>query len=123
MNLKAALRSTLDVLGELWLTAGLPSVTGSPPQQFGLPKPLDGEQEAERLLVTSVAKGPSPLLRNKRPTLSSNSNKAHPWRFLILHLGHEGRQCSSTNGLLAVAMGGGAISAWMRHPPRASGRP
>jgi hypothetical protein len=37
--------------------------------------------------------------------------------------GYEGWECSSTDGLLAIAMGGGELSMWMTDPPLASGNP
>jgi hypothetical protein len=89
-------------------------------RQFGLPKPLDGKQEAERLLVASVAKV---SLREQTGDLILELEQSTSLEIFNSSSGYEGWECSSTDGLLAVAMGGGGISVWMTDPPLASGRP
>lgn len=89
-------------------------------QQFGLPKPLDGKQEAERLLVAAVTK-----VGLREETGDLTLELGHGTRLEIFNSssGYEGWECSSIDGLLAVAMGGGEISIWMTDPPLRSGKP
>jgi len=89
-------------------------------QQFGLPNPLDGKREDERLLVASVAKV---SLREQTGDLVLELEQGTSLEIFNSSSGYEGWECSTTDGLLAIAMGGGELSAWMTDPPLASGKP
>ena len=88
-------------------------------QQFGLPKQVDAKQEAERLLVSPVTKV---TLRDQTADLILELEQGTSLEVFNSSSGYEGWECSSTDGLLAVAMGGGELSVWMTDPPLASGR-
>ena len=115
-------RTTLDVRCPWRIVADgrIALGNGDHGQQFGLPKSLDGKQQAERLLVGSVAKV---SLREQTADLILELEQGTSLEIFNSSSGYEGWECSSTDGLLAVAMGGGEISVWMTDPPLASGRP
>ena len=85
-------------------------------QQFGLPQQVDAKLEAERLLVAPVA---NVTLHEKTADLVLESGTCLD--VFNSSSGYEGWECSSTDGLLAVAMGGGELSVWKTDPPLTSG--
>jgi hypothetical protein len=87
-------------------------------RQFGLPKPVDAKLEAERLLATRVA---NVILRERTADLVLELERGTCLEVFNSSSGYEGWECSSTDGLLAVAMGGGELSVWKIDPPVASG--
>lgn len=115
-------RTTLDVRCPWRIVADgrIALGNGDHGQQFGLPKPLEGKQEAERLLVAPVAKV---TLREPTADLVLELEQGTSLEIFNSSSGYEGWECSTTDGLLAVALGGGDISVWMTDPPLASGRP
>lgn len=115
-------RTTLDVRCPWRIVAGgrIAFGNGDHGQQFGLPKPLDGKHEAERLLVAPVAKV---SVREQTADLILELEGDIALEVLNSSSGYEGWECSTTDGLLAIAMGGGELSAWMTDPPLASGKP
>lgn len=83
-------------------------------QQFGLPKPIDAIHEVSSLLkgrvvMATVRKGTADLViefANRTFLEVFNSSS-----------GYEGWECSSKNGLLAIALGGGEIQTFHTDPP------
>ena len=115
-------RTTLDIRCPWRIVIGgkIGLGNGDHEQQFGLPKPLDGKQEAKRLLVTPVAKV---SLREQTADLILEFEGEVSLEVFNSSSGFEGWECSTTDGLLAVAMGGGELSTWITDPPLASGKP
>jgi|SRR3954469_8139547 hypothetical protein len=115
-------RTTLDIRCPWRIVIGgkIALGNGDHEQQFGLPKPLDGEQEAKRLLVAPVAKV---SLREQTADLILEFEGQISLEVFNSSSGVEGWECSTTDGLLAIAMGGGELSTWITDPPLASGKP
>jgi hypothetical protein len=88
-------------------------------QQFGLPKPVDAKQEAERLLIAPVARV---TLRAQTADLILELEQGTSLEVFNSSSGYEGWECSSSDGLLAVAMAGGELSVWITDASLDSGR-
>jgi hypothetical protein len=84
------------------------------------PKPLDSQQEAERLLAAPIA---NVALRQPTGDLILELEQGTSLEILNSSSGLEGWECATTGGLLAIAHGGGEIGVWIIDPPLASGKP
>ena len=82
-------------------------------QQFGLPSPVDARREALGLLADRIARV---TIRENTPDLILELE--HGTRFEVFNSssGYEGWECSSKNGLLLVARGGGESAIWNTDP-------
>jgi Family of unknown function (DUF6188) len=113
-------RTTLDVRcpWRIITDGGIALGNADHEQQFGLPKPVDAKLEAERLLLARVA---NVTLRERTADLVLELEGGTSLEVFNSSSGYEGWECTSTDGLLAVAMGGGELSVWKTDPPLASG--
>ena len=83
-------------------------------QQFGLPKLVDAKQEAEKLLDGPVKKI---AVREETADLLVEFQNSTCLEIFNSSSGYEGWECSSTNGLLVIAQGGGELAMWITDPP------
>jgi hypothetical protein len=83
-------------------------------QQFGLPAPVDARQEALRLLSGRIIKV---TIRESTADLVLELEGGTEFEVLNSSSGYEGWECSSKNGLLLVAQGGGELGFWITDPP------
>ena len=83
-------------------------------QQFGLPRPIDGVDEAKRLLSGTIVRvSITDLTADIRLQFSDDA---------VLDVfnsssGYEGWECTSNNGVLAIAVGGGKLQIYLTNPP------
>lgn len=83
-------------------------------QKFGLPKPVDAKEEAQRLLNAKAIKL---TIRAKTADLLIEFENGSPLEIFNSSSGYEGWECSGKDGLLVVAQGGGAFATWNVDPP------
>ncbi|MGD0908537.1 MAG: DUF6188 family protein [Candidatus Acidiferrales bacterium] len=83
-------------------------------QQFGLPTPVDAKREAFALLTTRIAKV---TIREQTSDLIVELENGTLFEVFNSSSGYEGWECSSKNGLLLVAKGGGELGIWITDPP------
>jgi hypothetical protein len=83
-------------------------------QQVGLPNPLDGVIEGQRLLSDKVIK--VDVRAHTSDLLVEFSNGVFLEVFNSSS-GYEGWECSSKNGLLVIATGGGELQVFSTDPP------
>lgn len=83
-------------------------------QQFGLPAPIDAQHEARKLLSHKVLKV---TIRKKTADLLIELEDGSCLEIFNSSSGYEGWECSSKNGLLVVARGGGDYESWNVEPP------
>lgn len=79
-------------------------------QQFGLPAPVDGVQEARRLLANRIR---SIRVRERTADLVINVEDNVALEVFNSSSGYEGWECSSNDGLLAIGLGGGNSQVWL----------
>jgi Family of unknown function (DUF6188) len=95
-------------------TAGIALGNVDHEQHFGLPAPIDAQQEAQKLLADRVVKA---TVREKTADLILEVERGSCLEVFNSSSGYEGWECSSTDGLLAVARGGGEFETWNIDPP------
>lgn len=83
-------------------------------QQFGLPKPVDAQEEAQRLLNAKAVKI---TVRVKTADLLIEFENRSCLEVFNSSSGYEGWECSDKDGLLVVASGGGEFATWNVAPP------
>jgi Family of unknown function (DUF6188) len=83
-------------------------------QRFGLPAPIDAQHEARKLLSERVLKV---TIREKTADLLIEFEKGSCLEVFNSSSGYEGWECSSKNGLLVIARGGGDYESWNVEPP------
>lgn len=83
-------------------------------QQFGLSSKVDAKQEALKLLADRVARV---LIREGIADLTLELERGTQLEIFNSSSGYEGWECSSKNGLLLVAQGGGELGVWITDPP------
>lgn len=96
------------------LSTGIALGNGDHEQKFGLPNPIDAQQEAQRLLSGKVVKI---TVRTKTADLFVEFETGACLEVFNSSSGFEGWECSDKGGLLAVARGGGEFATWNVHPP------
>jgi hypothetical protein len=109
-------RTVLDVScpWRILSTAGIALGNVDHQQQFGLPTPIDAQQEAQKLLADRVVKA---TIREKTADLILELEQGSCLEVFNASSGYEGWECSSKDGLLAVARGGGKFETWNTDPP------
>jgi len=109
-------RAVLDVRcpWRILSTAGIALGNVDHQQQFGLPAPIDAQQEAQKLLANRVAKATG---REKTADLILELERGSCLEVFNSSSGYEGWECSGKDGLLAVARGGGEFETWNTDPP------
>jgi hypothetical protein len=83
-------------------------------QQFGLPSPVDARQEALKLFADRIARV---TIREDTADLTLELDRGTQLEVFNSSSGYEGWECSSKNGLLLVARGGGELEMWNTDPP------
>jgi hypothetical protein len=83
-------------------------------QQFGLPSPVDAKQEAQKLLSDKIVRV---TIRENTADLVLELEHGTSFEVFNSSSGYEGWECSSKNGLLLVARGGGDLALWITDPP------
>jgi hypothetical protein len=83
-------------------------------KQFGLPSRVDAKGEALRLLAERIA---TVTIRENTADLVLELESGTYFEIFNSSSGYEGWECSSKNGLLLVARGGGEIGIWITDPP------
>lgn len=83
-------------------------------QQFGLSKPVDAREEAQRLLN---AKATKVTVRARTADLLVEFENGSCLEVFNSSSGYEGWECSDKDGLLVVALGGGELATWNVAPP------
>lgn len=83
-------------------------------QKFGLPKPVDAKEEAQRLLNAKAVKL---TVRAKTADLLIEFENGSHLEVFNSSSGYEGGECSDKDGLLVVARGGGELATWNVAPP------
>jgi hypothetical protein len=83
-------------------------------QKFGLPKPIDAQQEAQRLLAAKVVKL---VVRARTADLLIEFENGSGLEVFNSSSGYEGWECADKDGLLVVARGGGELATWNVAPP------
>jgi hypothetical protein len=94
-------------------TAGIALGNVDHEQHFGLPAPIDAQQEAQKLLADRVVKA---TVREKTADLILEVERGSCLEVFNSSSGYEGWECSSKDGLLAVARGGGEFETWNHRP-------
>jgi uncharacterized protein DUF6188 len=83
-------------------------------QRFGLPKPVDATEEAQRMLNAKTVKL---AVRANTADLLIEFENGSCLEVFNSSSGYEGWECSDKDGLLVVAQGGGALATWNVAPP------
>jgi len=83
-------------------------------QRFGLPKPIDATEEAQRLLNAKAVKL---VARANTADLLIEFENGSCLEVFNSSSGYEGWECSDKDGLLVVAQGGGTLATWNVDPP------
>jgi hypothetical protein len=94
--------------------AGIALGSADHEQQFGLPKPVDATEEAERLLNAKAVKL---TVRARTADLLIEFENGSCLEVFNSSSGYEGWECSDKDGLLVVAQGGGDLATWNVAPP------
>lgn len=83
-------------------------------QKFGLPKPVDAQEEAQKLLDAKVVRL---VVRAKTADLLIEFENGSGLEAFNTSSGYEGWECSDKDGLLVVTRGGGELATWNVAPP------
>jgi hypothetical protein len=83
-------------------------------QKFGLPKPVDAREEAQRLLNAKAVKV---KVSAKTADLLIEFENGSYLEIFNSSSGYEGWECSDKEGMLVVARGGGEFATWNVSPP------
>ena len=83
-------------------------------QQFGLPAPVNSIREAKQLLSNRIAKV---KIHERTADLVIEFEGDVAFEVFNSSSGHEGWECSSDNGLLAIGVGGGELQTFLTDPP------
>jgi hypothetical protein len=83
-------------------------------QQFGLLKPMDAKQIAQRLLEAIVVQV---TIREGTTDLFLVFENGVALEIFNTSSGYEGWECSTNDGFLAIAMGGGGLATREIDPP------
>jgi len=111
-------RTTLDVRcpWRIIRKGGIALGNADDGQQFGLPSSVDGKREALRLLADRIV---TVTIRENTADLVLELEHGTYFEIFNSSSGYEGWECSSKNGLLLVARGGGELGMWITDPPMA----
>ena|SRR5690348_2256283 len=81
-------------------------------QNFGLPEPIDGQKESDRLLCNKTVQ--TLRIREGTGDLAIDFTEQTTLEILNISSGYEGWRLGDRTGFVVIALGGGELALWTR---------